>query len=372
MLGSPVAGAFLALAMAAWVLDDLPKRLWRGVGLGAACFGPYLVMVRLFPSGGWFPYRAAPFVIGIAISIVLIVLVPKQHRVVRIAAALHIVAAVAAMTLLTPMGGNLSRLTMFFAGPILAAVTPIDRRKLVVLAAVPLLYWQWSPSFDAVVAAPADPSRTAEFYAPLVDVLDGVIDDGGPARVEIVPTLRHWEVAEVAPEVPIARGWWRQLDIELNPLFYDGTLNAETYRAWLDREAVSYVAVPRGELDHAGVDEAALIADGLSYLEIERVLADWTVYEVIDPRPIVAGPATLVEYGVEELVIRVDAPGTLHVAVRNSPHWKLIGDAGCFADYADEFVHIAGVEPGLLRLEIEVAFSALWDTRPDGCATPPD
>ena len=86
MLGSPVAGAFLALAFAAWTLDDLPTRLWRGCALVAVCFGPYVVMVRLFPSGGWFPYPAESFVIGIAISVVLIVLVPKQHRVVRIAA----------------------------------------------------------------------------------------------------------------------------------------------------------------------------------------------------------------------------------------------------------------------------------------------
>jgi hypothetical protein len=172
----------------------------------------------------------------------------------------------------------------------------------------------------------------------------------------------------VAPEIPIARGWWRQLDIEFNALFYDGTLDAASYRAWLDREAVSYVAVPRGELDHAGIDEAALVADGLPYLELDRVLADWTLYEVIDPQPIVVGPGTLVEYGAEDLVIRIDEPGTLDVAVRTSPHWKLIGNAGCFAESDDGFVHITDVEPGLLRLEIEVALSALWDASPDGCA----
>ncbi|MGH9133252.1 MAG: hypothetical protein ACRDZZ_04890 [Ilumatobacteraceae bacterium] len=372
MLGSPVAGTFLALAMAAWTLDDLPGRLWRGIGLGAACFGPYLVMLRLFPSGGWFPYPGQSFVIGLGISVLLLVFVPRQYRLIRIAVGLHIVAAVATMTLQTAMGGNINRLSMFFAGPILAAVTPIDRRKLVALVALPLLYWQWSPSFDAVVAAPADRSRTAEYYAPLVSVLDDAADVHGPVRVEIVPTLRHWEVAEVAPEIPIARGWWRQLDIDYNPLFYDGTLDAASYRAWLDREAVTYVAVPRGELDHAGVDEGDLIAGGLDYLALHRVLADWTVYEVVDPQPIVAGPATLVEYGVDDLVIHVEQPGTLHVAVRSSPHWKLTGNAGCLAESDDGFVDITGVEPGMLRLTIDVEFSALWDGGPDGCATPPD
>ncbi len=369
MLGSPVAGAFLALAMAAWTLDDVPGRLWRGVGLAVACFGPYLVLMRLFPSGGWFPYHAKSFVIGVGISLLLIALVPKQHRAIRIAAVLHIAAAVATMTLQTPMGGNINRLTMFFAGPILAAVMPVDRRKLLVLCAIPLLHWQWSPSIDAVVDAPTDPTRTAEYYAPLVDVLDDLYADNGAVRVEIVPTLRHWEVAEVAPEIPIARGWWRQLDMEYNPLFYDGTLDAATYREWLLREAVSYVAVPHSELDDAGIDEAALIAGGLPYLELDRRLTDWTVYEVVDPQPIVAGPGTLLEYGVDDLVIRVDVPGTLHVAVRASPHWKLTGNAGCLAESADGFVDITGVEPGLLRLAIDVEFSALWDGSTDGCAS---
>ena len=179
MLGSPVAGAFLALAFAAWTLNDVPDRLWRGVGLGVACFGPYVVLMRLFPSGGWFPYHAQSFLIGIGISVLLLVFIPQQHRVLRIAAALHIVAAVAAMVVQTPMGGNINRLTMFFAGPILAAVIPVDRRKLLLLLAVPLLYWQWSPSIDAVVDAPTDPTRTAEYYAPLVAALDDVVAEHG-------------------------------------------------------------------------------------------------------------------------------------------------------------------------------------------------
>ena len=91
MLGSPVAGAFLALAFAAWTLDDVPDRLWRGFGLGVACFGPYLVLMRLFPSGGWFPYHAQSFLISVGISVLLLVFVPRQHRVLRIAAGLHIV-----------------------------------------------------------------------------------------------------------------------------------------------------------------------------------------------------------------------------------------------------------------------------------------
>ena len=216
--------------------------------------------MRLFPSGGWFPYHAKSFLIGVGISLLMIALVPKQYRAIRIASGLHIVAAIATMTLQTPMGGNINRLTMFFAGPILAAVLPVDRRKLLVLVAVPLLHWQWSPSITP--SSTRRPTRPGPpVLAPLVAVLDDLYATTG-MPVEIDQTLRHWEVAEVAPEIPIAHGWWRQLDMEYNPLFYDGTLDAASYREWLHREAVWYVAVPHSELDDAGIDEAALIAGG--------------------------------------------------------------------------------------------------------------
>ena len=368
MLGSPVAGAFLALAMAAWTLDDISGRLWRGVGLAVACFAPYLLLMRLFPSGGWFPYHAKSFVIGVGISLLLIALVPKNYRAIRIASALHIVAAIATMMVQTPMGGNINRLTMFFAGPILAAVMPVDRRKLLLLVVVPLLHWQWSPSIDAVVDAPTDPTRTAEYYAPLVNVLDDLYADQGAVRVEIVPTLRHWEVAEVAPEIPIGAAGGASST-------WSTTRCSTTGRSTPPPIAV---APPRGGVVYRGSTQRAgrrrrrrggTDRRRAPYLELDRTLTDWTVYEVIHPQPIVAGPGTLLEYGVDDLVIRVDEPGTLHVAVRASPHWKLTGNAGCLAESDNGFVDITGVEPGLLHLAIHVEFSALWDGSTDGCAS---
>ena len=63
----------------------------------------------------------------------------------------------------------------------------------------------------------------------------------------------------MAPRIPLARGWERQLDRRFGALFYDG-LNAATYRAWLDERAVAYVAVPDAALDDAGREEARLVA----------------------------------------------------------------------------------------------------------------
>jgi hypothetical protein len=64
--------------------------------------------------------------------------------------------------------------------------------------------------------------------------------------IEVVPTLRRGEADLVAPVIAIAKGWSRQADLGRNDLFYDGTLTVDTYRKWLDDNAISYVAISQG------------------------------------------------------------------------------------------------------------------------------
>jgi hypothetical protein len=108
-----------------------------------------------------------------------------------------------------------------------------------------------------------DPALHPGFYAPLLDQL---VARGVAGPIEVVPTRRRGEAAAVARVVPIARGWLRQVDIDRNPLFYDGTLNADTYRRWLDDNAVSWVAIARTPHDWAATGEATLVRRGLPYL----------------------------------------------------------------------------------------------------------
>ena len=73
------------------------------------------------------------------------------------------------------------------------------------LALAPLLlFWQWSPAFDAILRAGNDPSTERAYYVPLLGYLGSVGAETG--RMEIVPTARHWEAAFVAARFPIARG----------------------------------------------------------------------------------------------------------------------------------------------------------------------
>jgi len=64
-----------------------------------------------------------------------------------------------------------------------------------------------------------DPAARADYFKPLQRFLATLPDQ---ARIEIPFTTSHWEGTEIAPTMPLARGWLRQLDTGLNPAFYRG------------------------------------------------------------------------------------------------------------------------------------------------------
>ena len=50
--------------------------------------------------------------------------------------------------------------------------------------------------------------------------------------------------------------------VSYNPLFFDGSLSAQTYERWLRDTGVQYVALPGGPLAFVGQAEGALVAAG--------------------------------------------------------------------------------------------------------------
>ena len=122
----------------------------------------------------------------------------------------------------------------------------------VVLVLGALLVWQWSPAARDIYKAATDPVAEASYFDPLREYLRLLPDQ---RRVEIPFTLGHWEGAEVASEAPLARGWLRQLDTGLHPIFYKGGLNQLTYASWLSENAVRYVALPDAKPDRSAYRE---------------------------------------------------------------------------------------------------------------------
>ena len=149
------------------------------------------------------------------------------------------------------------------------------------------------PAADGIFTAGLDPSSDPTYYDRLLHELDA----SPVVRVEIPFTLHHWEATYVASQVPLARGWERQLDRDVNPLFYDGELSPSVYQRWLADNAISYVALPDAALDESARAEADLLRAGMPELEPVWHDADWQLWKVRSAAPLVEGPARLVRDG---------------------------------------------------------------------------
>ncbi|HEV7772245.1 MAG TPA: hypothetical protein VGO48_03015 [Conexibacter sp.] len=330
-LASPVAALFLALAGTAYALGE---RRASGMLIAGAALAPVAALAVAFPEGGIEPFAFSSFWPVLAFAAVALVLVSREERTLRIGVVLYVLGCTAAFVLDTPIGGNVVRLGALTAGPLAALVLWPQRRTALLLLAPFLLWWQWTAAVNDVRTASGDPSVHAAYYAPLLTALDRAGAQGGATgRIEIPFTRLHWEARHVAPTIPLARGWERQLDLEVNPLFYGDQTNAPPltpvrYRAWLDRMAVRWVAVPDLRLDYSAQDEARLIAHGLPYLRLVWHGVHWQLYEVTDPKPLADTPARVLQTDTDSLALAVPRPATIKLRVRWTPYWAVTqGDA---------------------------------------------
>ena len=334
-LGSPVAGLFLALAAVAWALAAPRERGPAGAAIVAAALAPVAIMLVAFPQGGSEPFVPSAFWPALAGSLLLAALLPASERALRNGALLYALALVAAFALSTPLGGNATRLGALVAGPVLLGAL-LGRRHpaLVAALAVAFAYWPLYPAVRDVVRASGDPSIEASYHAPLIEFLRAQGAENS-FRVEIPFTENHWEARHVAPSIPLARGWERQLDRKFGALFYDGSLDAARYHRWLDERAVAFVALPDVPLDYAGRDEARLIEAGLPFLRQVWRNAHWRVFAVARPTPLAQGragaraTATLSPTGV---TVRAARAGSVLVHVHHTRWWRVTAGRGCVSE----------------------------------------
>ena len=232
-------------------------------------------------------------------------------------------------------------------------------RRIVAVAAVPLVAVIAATASAVLLLPPVsltevrergDPALSAEFYAPLLDQLAARGEDG---PIEVVPSLRRGEAAFVAPVVATARGWSRQIDIGRNPIFYDGTLSADTYRGWLDDNAISYVAISNGPYEWAATDEAALVRRGLPYLQAVWSDRTWTLYAVTNPRPVISSPGRVIARDPVSLTVAVPEPGEYVVRVRWSRY--LSASNGCMRPTEDGWSVLVVEQSGTVTIEGSLA-----------------
>ena len=363
-LCSPVAAVFAALVGAAAGIAALAgdrhvrrgapaggRRLRSalpGAGVVVAALLPIAALAVAFPEGGTEPFAFSAFWPLPLIAIGLALLTPRSERALLAGTALFVLGVIVAYAVPSALGSNAARLVELLAGPVAALLLWPRRKALLLAIAVPLLYLQWHAPITTVAEA-TGPSITNGYYRPLLSFLER--QPGAPFRIEIPFTKFHWEAYAVAPHVPIARGWERQLDRKYNHLFYDGTLRALTYERWLRDVAVRYVAVPDAPLDYSAVAERALIDRGLPYLRLAWRSRHWRVYFVADPTPLAQGAAILRALGPNSLTLAATRPGGALVRVHFTPYWAITEGKGCVAP-SGQWTRLALGRPGPVRLTI--------------------
>ncbi|MGW7369082.1 MFS transporter [Streptomyces sp. NPDC054841] len=324
---SPVAGLFLGVVAAALFLN---RRRPGAYALGLAPVVVVALSAWLFPFSGTQPMSFASTSLPFLFGVFVFVLVPKDWRTVRTAAAVYALGTFLTFLVDSQIGSNVSRLAMLFAGVVLLAALPyaVPRSRrwyALVLTFAGLNFWIGFKSVDDIVRTAPAASWTREL-APLVNELQEVGAEKG--RVEVVPASSHREASALAPYVNLARGWNRQADMERNPLFYDDTLSAANYREWLDRWAVHFVVLPTGRPDSGGGQEAELIEQGQPYLKRVWSDANWQLFAVRNPMPLADPPATVDRAGAGELTIHVKTAGRVLIRIPYSPWLGLVDEEG--------------------------------------------
>jgi hypothetical protein len=357
---SPVAALFAALVAGGYVLGGviialqdptaLPRRrvsgrATRSAAIAAlpggavivAALAPVLLISWIFPQGGSEPFAFTTMLPLVGVSVIALILMPRELVRLRAGVALYAVATLALYLIPTPIGSNIARMGTFAALPLATLVCWGRRPRLLALVFLPLLYIGWSPSVRDGIAGNLDHTASTAFYRPLLRFLDRQAARPGaaPFRIEIPFTSFHWEAYEVATRFSLARGWERQLDIRYNHIFYGARLTAGTYDRWLHDNAVRYVAISTAEPDYSARAEVTLIDSGLPYLHQVFRSKHWRVYRVADATPIVQAPAVLQRLTAGSLTIRTPGPGTFELRMHFTPYWRLSAGAGCVAPDGD-------------------------------------
>ncbi len=283
LAASAVAFLLLVVVLAGVALarrTSLPRD-WLPVTTIALAALTELVLWRLFPGGGRYPFSLAEA--GVAVAFCVVGLVFTWHvesaRVLRFVFAVYFAACLVSYLVPSALGENVARLRY---------------------AAVPLAV--------------------------------------------LVFSLRRWRprlvgIAIVTADIPLARGWFRQDDFPQNEVLYS-KLGRPAYLHWLRALGVRYVVLAHAPPDYSSRGEAALVRSGRAGLRPVFHSRLLTIYAVPRPRPIVTGPGSpaLLALTQSRIAVRTHRGGTYRIAVRWTPYWHTSG--GCLRKSKDGMLRL--------------------------------
>ena len=345
---SPVAGVLLALA---GLTHALARRSPRALVVLGVPVGVIVVPLALvFEEGGFEPFPTTSFAAIVLVTLAFLWTLPQGQRLLRTGGVVYLVACLLLLAVRTPMGSNIERYAVLLAGPLLVCALAASGGRHTPAVLVTLLgvavFTVWGPVRETV-AVGGNESTRASYYAPVEGFLARVqAPPAPPVRVEVPLTRSHWEAALLAPTVSLARGWEKQLDERFDQVLLKPGLTAAAYEGWLEKEAVSYVALPDTPLDPSSAQEGRLIRRGLSYLQEVFKSRHWTVYAMRKPAPLLEGPGRLTSLGHDTFTLHAAAPGNFLVRVHYTRYWTITGGSGCVGQAPGSWTYVTARKPG--------------------------
>jgi hypothetical protein len=378
---SPVAALFLALAAAADLITH--RVLARALTLAGPALGLTLAITLLFPDGGYETFAFTSLLAAAGLSLVLLLVLPARERLLRCGVGLYILALLLSYFVRSPMGSNSVRLGVLLVPAIWAGTIGVEdvrlalarvagwgpprrgaervrreahpgvARLLLVVGGVGLVLWQLNGPLVESVQASSDPSTKVSYYAPVIRYLDSQTH-GAPIRVEEVFTRSHWDTVVLGRRFLLARGWDRQLDTKDDALFYEPTLTASAYHAWLLNTGARFVLLSDAPLDFSSRQEAALIMGGLPFLKEVFSSAHWRVYAVRGAQPLASGPGRLTAIDDDGFALWATHPGKFLVRVHYTPYWQISAGLGTVSEAEDGWTRVAADRAGAVTVDAEL------------------
>jgi hypothetical protein len=359
---SPLAFAFLCLIVGSYALSrrQIARRhVWFGAGLAAAA-GIEVLSLVLFPgaSGGVYPFHWIDFVAVIGVTALGLLVARRARGAGPLVAfyALWGLGSVVVYIVPSPLGDNWTRLSAFVFPVMLltASLAGFQPRRLVVLALAAAFAYNVIPYALLVPSRLGNDTQQASFWRPALGFLRAHEQPG--FRVEVVPTAEHWEAYWIPKSgFPLARGWYRQLDVADNPALYANHLHASAYRHWLRSAAVRYVLLSTtAPLDwEGGPQESRAVRSPRSGLTVVFRSRDWTIYELPHATPILTGPASpvITSFGHTAIRGRVFAAGRYLMRAHYSPYLRLQG-VGCVAPGPGKMTYLELPRPERFALSV--------------------
>ncbi|HVN60748.1 MAG TPA: hypothetical protein VMT59_05770 [Gaiellaceae bacterium] len=341
-------------------------------GLAVAAIGAIeVVLWRLFPGGGRYPFSFAELAAAVTFCLIGagVTWRVERARILRAIFVVYLAACLAAYLVPSAIGENIARLR-FAAIPVAVLALSLRewRPRLVAVVALGLaIAWNVTPLAASYAKGSADPASAAAYWAPAVRFLEQNLTPS--YRVEVVDTTGHWGAVYLPKAgIPLARGWFRQDDFPENQLLYSA-LGPRAYTRWLRSLGVRYVVLTSAPVDYSARGEDAVVRSGQTPLRPVFTTSKLTVFELDGARPIVTGPgkARVLRLTQSHAVLQLGRPGTYRVAIRYSPYWK--ASTGCVSNGSDGMMRLVAPRAGAVTLGFDVdaqrALTALAGQKPD-------